>query len=84
MSRIYDKKFLIALFLPYFEPFLVQLDPRAKKCIFIVYALTKKGYKCFNPKTKFHVSMDVYLLENKPYFQKNYLQGEKEGVEDNF
>ncbi|KAL5741940.1 hypothetical protein ACOSP7_028672 [Xanthoceras sorbifolium] len=28
--------------------------------------------------------MDVSFLENKPYFQKNSLQGEKQEVEDNF
>jgi hypothetical protein len=28
-----------------------KLDPKAKKCIFIVYSLEQKGYRCFNPST---------------------------------
>ena len=49
------------------------------------YAPNKKGYKCYNPQTgKFHVNIDVSCLENQPYFHKKFLQGENQGVEDNF
>ena len=55
-----------------------KLEPRAEKCVFIGYAPNKKGYKCFNPKTrKTVVSMDVTFLEHQPYFQKKILQGER-------
>ena len=61
-----------------------KLDPRAEKCVFIGYALNKKGYKCYNPHTKkIFVSIDVTFLENQPFFDKNYLQGEK-NKEENF
>ncbi|XP_059632903.1 eIF-2-alpha kinase GCN2 isoform X3 [Cornus florida] len=61
-----------------------KLDPRAEKCVFVGYAPNKKGYKCFNPtKKKMFISMDVFFLENHPYFQKTFLQGEKES-EENF
>jgi hypothetical protein len=26
-----------------------KLDPKTKKCIFIIYSLEHKGYRCFNP-----------------------------------
>ena len=43
---------------------------------FIGYAPNKKGYKCFNPKTRKHIiSMDVTFLEHQPYFQKKFLKG---------
>ncbi|KAH9697911.1 retrovirus-related pol polyprotein from transposon RE1 [Citrus sinensis] len=62
-----------------------KLDPRSEKCVFLGYAPNKKGYKCFNPQTKkFHVSMDVIILENQPFFGQNSLQGEKENSEDHF
>ena len=28
-----------------------KLDPKAKKCIFIVYSLQQKGHRCYNPTT---------------------------------
>ena len=49
------------------------------------YAPNKKGYKCYNPQTrKFHDNIDVSCLENQPYFHKKFLQGENQGVQDNF
>ena len=49
------------------------------------YAPNKKGYKCFNPKTrKTVISMDVTFLEHQPYFQKKFLHGEKPREEENF
>ena len=51
-----------------------KLDPRAEKYVFIGYASSKKGYKCYNPATrKIIISMDVTFLENHKYF----LQGER-------
>lgn len=49
-----------------------KLDPKAEKSIFIGYAPNKKGYKCFNPKTKkiIVVSMDVIFLESQACFKK--------------
>ena len=62
-----------------------KLDPRAEKYIFIGYAPNKKGYKCFNPKTRKNViSMEVTFLEKQPFFQKISLQGENIGEEGIF
>ncbi|KAL5810289.1 hypothetical protein ACOSQ4_026857 [Xanthoceras sorbifolium] len=53
-----------------------KLDARAKKCVFIGYAPSQKGYKCFNPSNRrTYLSMDVKFLENQPFFT-NHLQGE--------
>ena len=54
-----------------------KLDPKARKCVFIGYSPTQKGYKCFDPSTKkVLVSHDVTLFENTLYFKKPKLQGE--------
>ena len=56
-----------------------QMDTRAEKCVFIGPTPNKRGYKCFNPRTrKIQISMDVSFLENQPYFAQNCLQGERE------
>ena len=58
-----------------------KLDPRAKKCVFVGFAPTKKGYKCYDPiSKKLFVTMDVSFFENTPYFHP-HLQGER-GKED--
>lgn len=55
------------------------MDTRAEKCVFIGPTPNKRGYKCFNPRTrKIQISMDVSFLENQPYFAQNCLQGERE------
>ncbi|KAL5857492.1 hypothetical protein ACOSQ3_004950 [Xanthoceras sorbifolium] len=52
-----------------------KLDARAEKCVFIGYAPSQKGYKCFNPSNRrTYVSMDVKFLENQSFFT-NHLQG---------
>ena len=57
-----------------------KLDPKSDKCVFIGYATGKKGYKCYNPKTKkIVVSIDVHFLENQ---KKKILQGENLGEEE--
>ena len=62
-----------------------KLDPKTEKYVFLSYASNKKGYKCFNPITKkFFESMDVYFVEDQPFFQKNSPQGENISEEDNF
>jgi len=39
---------------------LYKLDHRAIKCIFLGYSQTKKGYKCYEPKSKkLYISRDI-------------------------
>ena len=56
-----------------------KLDHKARKCVFVGYSSTQKGYKCFDPVSrKLFVSMDVTFFETTPYFDNNHLQGESE------
>ena len=51
-----------------------KLDSQARKCVFVGYPATQKGYKCFDPLTrKFFVSMDVTFFENNPFFSNTHL-----------
>jgi hypothetical protein len=52
-----------------------ELEPRATKCVFVGYAPTQKGYKCFVPiSKKMFVIIDVTFFELHPYFTP-HLQG---------
>lgn len=54
-----------------------KLDPRAHKCIFLRYAPTQRGYKCFSPfPNRVYVTMDVIFFEDVPFYSKNDCQGE--------
>jgi hypothetical protein len=58
-----------------------KMDPRARKCLFVGYSATQKGYKCYHPPSgKVFVPMDVTFLEHEAYFPKGAsntsLQGE--------
>ena len=58
-----------------------KLDSRARKCVFVGYPSTQKGYKCFDPLTrKFFVSMDVTFFENKPFFSQTLIFRERHQV----
>ncbi|PRQ42978.1 putative RNA-directed DNA polymerase [Rosa chinensis] len=61
-----------------------KLDACAEKCIFIGYASTQKGYRCYSPTTKrTYVSMDVTFHEHDLHFSpKATLQGENDIEEE--
>ena len=60
-----------------------KLDPRATRCVFVGYAPTKKGYKCFDPiSKKMFITMDVTFFEDKPFFGA-HLQGGREREDSN-
>lgn len=55
-----------------------KLDPKARKCVFLGYSPTQKGYKCYFTETyKYYNSMDFTFFESQPYFFQNSLQEEK-------
>ncbi|CAH9080868.1 unnamed protein product [Cuscuta epithymum] len=59
-----------------------KFDPRGTKCVFLGISSTKKGYKCFDPKTqKMFVTMDTFFVEDQPFFD-NHLQGENLSKDD--
>ncbi|XP_010422526.1 PREDICTED: uncharacterized protein LOC104707795 [Camelina sativa] len=48
-----------------------KLDAKSTKCMFIGYAISQKGYKCYDPTTScLLVSRDVKFMENAGYFEK--------------
>ena len=53
----------------------------SRKCLFVGYSATQKGYKCYHPPSrKVFVSMDVTFFEQEAYFPRGAsdpsLQGE--------
>ena len=57
-----------------------KLDPRVIKFVFLGYSSTQKGYKCYNPTTKFfYISADVTFIENKLFFPKYSLKFKGKG-----
>ena len=50
-----------------------KLDPTARKCIFMGYALNKKGYRCFNHVTKKNLFKYgcVFSRDSTLFFQKS-------------
>ena len=54
-----------------------QLDPRAFKCVFVGYSITKKGYKCYHPTIgKIFTFTDVTFVEQESFFPTLDLHGE--------
>jgi len=58
-----------------------KLDPCALRCVFVGYADTQKGYKCFHPPTQtLHITADVTFHESEFYYlggvYEHPLQGE--------
>ena len=46
-----------------------NLDPKAKKCVFIGYSLEQKGYRCYNPCTcDVRVTRDVVFDEMASWY----------------
>lgn len=46
-----------------------KLDPCAVRCVFLGYAATKKGYRCYHPSSKrTYITMDVTFVESDMYY----------------
>ncbi|WJZ84536.1 hypothetical protein VitviT2T_004136 [Vitis vinifera] len=55
-----------------------KLTSHALQCVFVGYALHKKGYRCYHPPTRqMYITMDVVCHEDSMYFSsESELQGE--------
>ena len=54
-----------------------KVRSRDIKCVFIGYALNKKGYKAYHPQSRcVYISKDVTFHETKSFFTSPSLQGE--------
>jgi len=61
-----------------------KLDSRARKCIFVGYALNQRGYKCYDVSSKkMFVIMDVTFFESQLFFSTHF-QGESLREDSNF
>jgi hypothetical protein len=46
-----------------------KLAPRSRKCIFLGYSRTQKGYRCYSLESRrYFVSVDVTFFESTPFF----------------
>ena len=46
-----------------------KLEPRAIRCVFLGYATTQKGYRCYHPSSKImFITQDVNFHENEMFF----------------
>ncbi|KAM2438173.1 hypothetical protein ACFX1W_015194 [Malus domestica] len=46
-----------------------KLDPRALRCVFLGYATTQKGYRCYHPSSKkMFITKDVVFHETEMFF----------------
>ena len=66
-----------------------KLDPCVVQCLFLGYAVHKKGCRCYDPTTKrTYVTMDVTFLESdtfySPLVSNCSLQGEIQDEEQNW
>jgi hypothetical protein len=69
------KTFACTAFVQIHSHYQRKLEPRATKCMFVGYAPTQKGYKCFESiSKKMFVTMDATFFELHPYFMP-HLQG---------
>jgi transposase InsO family protein/copper chaperone CopZ len=69
--RVPPKVFGCVCFVKDHRPMASKLDPQAVKCIFVGYASTQKGYKCWDPiGRRLFVSMDVTFREKEPYYTR--------------
>ena len=49
-----------------------KLDPRAKRCVFIKYSPTQKGYMCYNlASRKIYISKYVTFIESQPFLDSH-------------
>ena len=49
-----------------------KLSPRARKCIFLGYSCTQKGYRCYSPDScQYFVNADVTFFESTPFFSSS-------------
>jgi hypothetical protein len=69
--KVPPKVFGCVCFVKDHRPTVGKLDPQATKCIFVGYASTQKGYKCWDPTGRMlFLSMDVTFREKEPYYTK--------------
>ena len=63
--RVFD----CVAFVHVLDPGRDKLSPRARKCIFLGYSRTHKGYRCYSPESRrYFVSVDVPFFESTPFF----------------
>jgi len=64
------KIFGSSCFVQNFGSGLDELSPRSHKCVFLGFAKSKKGYKCFSPSlNRYFISVDVTFIESSFYFK---------------